>query len=82
MFKCGSFNVIDINRPVGEAAAAHHKCRAVLAVHCPLAATAAARSAPPACPNTLVLPATPPPGLMRRKQNPQQANQELVDVIW
>jgi hypothetical protein len=37
VFKCGSFNVIDINRPVG---------------------------------------------LMRRKQNPQQANQELVDVIW
>lgn len=22
------------------------------------------------------------PGLMRRKQNPHQANQELVDVIW
>lgn len=26
--------------------------------------------------------APPPAGLMRRKQNPQQANQELVDVIW
>lgn len=37
VFKCGSFNVIDINRPIG---------------------------------------------LMRRKQNPHQANQELVDVIW
>ncbi|GAB4816111.1 hypothetical protein N2152v2_003157 [Parachlorella kessleri] len=37
VFKCGAFNVIDINHPIG---------------------------------------------LLRRKQNPQQPNQELVDIVW